>query len=452
MTLVVITAKSLRRRKAHQYKSNSKTGKTSMVTCNHSALLSYANQPESLYSRINQLVQDSGCSFDNRKQRLDTVLGIYTLTIKFLLRINDRKHFLVSVMGFLKRQHSLQAKEFTLSFIDKIYGSAYVLANFRYFLLDSTRCVPRQHDIVIRLRSTAAYRLNRRDVITTFKLLKESSSLFYAVKNVSTHYSPDLYSPAELTRVLNGFTDVYASVVKTAQYFVRRKLEFIVRYYRSVDSEDLMHDLITRMLRAYYMLHPTSLPTSYIENYLRKTVRTYAINIIESHTSLKRCEAVSTTQGTRITSLSGSATDPSLSADGVDGLSLFDSYSKIAYYQDQQQQPIAGLTDNFYVELELDRMLQLCSKSPKKRRFLYLMSGRPDLDFTAWLRSRNFIGVDRNEDNTNYADRVVIRRLQTTVARYMGISSARASVFMDQIQATAQSGGRDPHTALGVKP
>lgn len=218
------------------------------------------------------------------------------------------------------------------------------------------------------------------------------------------------------------FNRVYPSVLKYIKFIAFKKLRFIVKS-DNVGFEDLHSELSTKMLQAFYSMIPVQATDQHIINYLKRVVHNHCINMIKSRTSQKRGRLVNV--GTdknneaqfSLLCVSQNQISAGVDEDGneVDVLNVAnDSHSK------------------FELQFSISEVLDSVKSNKKKYRFLSLLLGTEDKEFTEWLRSQSLCRV--NEDNTDVQVRTTVQLFNTYVADFLNVSYRQVETFLGSLR------------------
>ena len=181
------------------------------------------------------------------------------------------------------------------------------------------------------------------------------------------------------------------------------------------DYSDYHGELMTKIVQAFHAVVPTKMGDAHLRNYLKRIVHNHAINMIKSGTSLKSGRIVSEmdSSGNRqFHLLCLSQNQAPLDAEGnaldVDG-------------QDDS-------AEKFELRFSISEVLDRVKASANEYRFLTLLLGNEDIEFTKWLRIRGV--CSEQHDNVDVQNTVDSRKYTELVSNFLRFSRESAAAFL----------------------
>ena len=217
-----------------------------------------------------------------------------------------------------------------------------------------------------------------------------------------------------LNNIERQFNQVYPSVLKYVKYITYNKLRFLVKSTNS-DYSDYHGELMTKIVQAFHAVVPTKMGDLHLQNYLKRIVHNHAINMIKSGTSLKSGRIISEldSSGNRqFHMLCLSQNQAPLDADGnaIDVEGQDDSAEK------------------FELRFSISEVLDRVKASASEYRFLTLLLGNEDIEFTKWLRLRGL--CSEQHDNVDVQNSVDSRRYTEFVSDFLRFSRESTAAFL----------------------
>lgn len=226
----------------------------------------------------------------------------------------------------------------------------------------------------------------------------------------------------ELKEIEGLFHRIFPSILKYIKFISYSKLRFIVKA-ENEGFEDLYSELSTKVLQAYYSLIPAAATEAHIVNYLKRAVHNHAMNLIKSHTSQKRGRIINT---------------------GVDRNQqnqfslLCVSQNQVGVTLDEDGSPVDILAvandanEKFELQYCVSEVLDSVKYSKKKYRFVSLLLGTEDAEFSEWLRREKL--SKPNEDNVDVQARTSAKDFNTYVADFLNVSYRTADAFLGSLR------------------
>jgi hypothetical protein len=223
--------------------------------------------------------------------------------------------------------------------------------------------------------------------------------------------------------------ELYSTLLISAKFWTRKKLHFIVQS-TNCDYADFHVELLEKALQTFYKLLPLddSKPKEYVIAYLKKTIKNTTMNIINTHTSSKGGRKVN---------------------DGKYNFSLIvASENQLGLEQKVVFNEAFAVPCNpiptFENKISVRQVLDVYQDRDSKYRFLCILLGNYDEQFTKWLKKNN-IGK-RNETNIEVQDRLDIDLYNRYIGEYLNFGRRHTNRFISSLK--NQFGG-SPQLIIG---
>lgn len=315
------------------------------------------------------------------------------------------------------RDLDISAKDFRLMLIEK----SYFTLNIKFFCLNLCKVTVNLPNIN---QYAVAFELVRNDVV----LLRRA----FEVKKFRTDMRrSERVQSVELVQIQEGaveearksFNGLYGELVKHIRQKSFKKLRFLVKA-ENTEHHDYNSEVLCKVIKAYYMLVPTTMSRAHVLNYLRSTCTNHILNIISSRTSDKRRRLTNVGSdgfgGNTYSQLCVS--ENQLTAIEGEDVMLYDSTLNAVNQHDNNR---------MISDLNFDRLVQNYGKSSTRRRAILITSGQEDSRFTRHLRLREIIKPD--EDCTDFVARNKHDTVVTHMAAHFNVCPERLDKFLKKV-------------------
>lgn len=208
---------------------------------------------------------------------------------------------------------------------------------------------------------------------------------------------------------------------KYIKSFTYRKLRFICKS-QNLDLIDMQNELVIRTVNAFHKMMPCTKGPEHAVNYLKRTVHNAGINFISANTSLKAGRLVNN--------------DPTKEKrDSFSLLVVSENQMRPLGTDDQvSYEEMAGHNPIERVEIEhsVGSIVSQVRKGSKKHKFLTILMGVYDQQFTDWLRAKRYCTL--KETNCEYQDRVDAPKFNILVGRFLKIDSTRVESYIARLR------------------
>lgn len=240
--------------------------------------------------------------------------------------------------------------------------------------------------------------------------------------NVLTKYARSLkcdHRLLEQSEIQGTFNRVFPSVLKYIKHITYTKLRFLVKSTNS-DFSDFHSELSTKLVQSFYSMVPITLSDAHLVNYLKRVVHNHAVNMIKSGTTQKRGRLVSSEvdeNGNRQFSM------------------LCLSQNQMPLTEAGELADVEGADDSakrFELCFSITEILNSLKEQSKNYRFLSLLLGSEDLEFSDWLRRK---GTCReSEDNVDVQHRYAPTEYTNLVSQFLHVSKQHADEFLHSLK------------------
>jgi hypothetical protein len=215
------------------------------------------------------------------------------------------------------------------------------------------------------------------------------------------------------------FNEIYPDVYKKIKFLAYKKLRFIAKS-SNVELRDLENELLSKVVQAYYMMVPITKTELHVINYLKRVAHNHAMNIIKAETSLKKGRLVSVgtdkEQNRVFSLLMVSENQMALPVDGSDA-----SY-------DEVHGDTSNNLEKFELEFSVSEILSRLQQTSKKYRFLKLLMGHEDSEFTTWLQARKI--ATRSEDNVDVQLKLTTTEFNKLLSQFLNVAEDKVNAFI----------------------
>lgn len=229
-----------------------------------------------------------------------------------------------------------------------------------------------------------------------------------------TFHADDLRLP----NIERRFNQVYDAVLKYVKYITYHKLRFLVKVSNS-DYSDYHSELMAKIVQAFHAVVPTNMSDLHLQNYLKRIVHNHAINMIKSETSQKCGRMVSSMDEAghrQFTVLCVSQNQAALDSNG----DLMDVDGR----DDSSEQ--------FELRFSITEVLDRVGASSSEYRFLTLLLGFEDVEFTKWLRLRGV--CTSSTDNVDVQNTTTPQHYTQLVSDFLRFSKESTAEFLSTIR------------------
>ncbi len=262
------------------------------------------------------------------------------------------------------------------------------------------------------------YGIRKRDAWLIFRLLTENSWF----KRLANKYIRSLacsltdLDPKEINATFNR---IFPAVLRYIKHITYSKLRFLVKSTNS-DFSDYHSELSAKIVQSFYAAVPIKMSDAHLTNYLRRSVHNHAINMIKMGTTQKRGRLISTD------------TD-------VNGKRQF---SMLCLSQNQLELNNLGedpdvdgedeSVNKFETRFSISEVLDSMKMHSRKYRFLTLLLGAEDSEFSKYLKLRGVCRED--EDNVDVQNRVAPENYTEHVSEFLRVPKSNITTFFESLR------------------
>lgn len=346
----------------------------------------------------------------------DSFYAIYAHTLSYLTRGIGYSEYQERLKPFCKTKQ-FSAKGFRLMLHTSEYFS--LVVKLYCLRLGKRNRITQDHA----KEYAREYEMFRDDARWIYRFWKEQRRFRSRLKAAAAPF--DESSHLNLAVLRSALNQVTTPVLKFAKSYTYRKLRFICKS-QNEDFSAMHAELTIKMVSAYYKLMPCTMEPLHVINYLKRSVSNAGVNIIGANTSLKAGRLVNN-------DATGKTRDSfSLLVVSENQLKLAAGEDPIAYDE------LAGHDPMEQVETEhtVSQIMSTVKKGGKKHRFLTILMGIDDSEFTEWLRHRNY--CNDKESNSDLQMRIDPTRFNILLGRFLKVDSAKVTTFLGRLRSSLE--------------
>lgn len=259
------------------------------------------------------------------------------------------------------------------------------------------------------------FSIHRNDSICIKSLLENTPWFRSMLKKLASSINVD-HDHLNVSGVNKTFNSVYPPVYKYIKHLVYKKLRFVSKS-TNTSLEDFHSSVIGKVVQSYHSMIPVHNTDEYIVNYLKQVAHNYIINLIKMHTTQKRGRLVSVGSGYSLLCVSQNQFTPILNEDGeeISGIDGVDESNE-------------RLELTFSVSEVLDKF----KASTKKYRFITILLGSEDNEFSHWLRNKKL--CKPSEDNVDLQMNIPALQFNKYVADFLDVAYDKVERFLNQLK------------------
>ena len=336
------------------------------------------------------------------------------ICVKYVSGVIDAYAFQRDIKRVDITQSSYSGQKFRLAMTDK----AYFLLNLKYAAFNMTL-----NTINVKLLETLqkGFGMTWDDVLllrTIFSRQTFRREMRQSPRMVSIDRKA--IGVRDMEKVRKTFATFQAPIMKHIRNKTYKKLRFVATSENS-EHRDLHSEIMTKALKVYYGMVPTTQSEAYVLNYIRRSCTNHVLNIIESATTAKKGRLQNT---------------------GDDGYGGQNFELKVVSENQQtgnSDEPVdyaGSLNDNNRsesVKLESDivvsRLLQ--KYKGRKRTALNILCGNDDQKFSKWLHANG--RIKDGEDHHDLQHRVAHTTFIGLLAKYLGVLRECFERFVEHV-------------------
>lgn len=342
---------------------------------------------------------------------------IFSQTISYLTKGITAFKFQAAMKVFCKGT-GFSAKDFRL----KLHESRYMSLNLKLFMLRLGRYKSINLDIVKELARELEIRVI--DAKRMVQVWEQHPGLRKRIKTEARSI-PEHRLPLLTIEGINEFfrTVVYKPVLKYIKWEVYKKLTFISRS-NNEEYRDFHNDVLAKVVQAFYSMVPiVDKSDAHVINGLKQTVHNHVINIIKSETSQKKGRLIPIgvdSLGRPINMLVVTSQNQMAPVEGQD-----DSY-------DEVHGGTGNNLDRFELEFSISEILGKLRERSKKHRFVQILMGHDDPEFTAWLQEKKVAA--RNEDNVDVQMKMSTEDFNKLLGEFLHVEEHKLAAFISRLR------------------
>lgn len=259
--------------------------------------------------------------------------------------------------------------------------------------------------------------ITNRDAHLIWMLLRKNSWFLEQV-----HEAANLIAPDNAVQTLQQadalFTTLFPKILPYIKFITYSKLRFLAKS-TNCELSDFHSELSAKIVQSYYSMVPTEKSKEHLINYLKQAAHNHAINMIKANTTQKRGRLIST----------------GFDSKNERQFSLLCVSSNQMPVQDDENSELDGedtTLSGFELRFSVVEVLDKAKANKRKYKFLSLLLGEEDREFTNWLRSRGVCSV--SDDNVDVQERVGAAEYTSYVSTYLCVSRKRVDSLFDSLR------------------
>lgn len=216
------------------------------------------------------------------------------------------------------------------------------------------------------------------------------------------------------------FNAVYTPVLKYIKHEVYRKLRFVAKS-ENEEFQDLHNNVLEKVIKAFNLLIPTAQCLAYVVNYLKRAAHNHIQNIIKSATTLKRGRLVNVGRDRN------NERQFSLLCTSFNQMQLLTEDGEVV--TPDAPDPTS---ENFELRFSISEVVDRLEAQPRKHRFVLILLGNDDEEFTQWLRA-NRLASD-SEDHVDVQERTEATTFNRLIAEFLSVPFKKVQTFLDKLK------------------
>lgn len=347
----------------------------------------------------------------------DDFYSVFAHTLSYLTRGIDYSEYQNRLKPFC-RYSDFSAKDFRLS----LHNTEYLSLRLRLFILRCGKNRSLTKDLAKQL--AAEYDIRVADAKRIYAFWKEQRRFRARIRAEAKQYEIDTHLNPDVLRA--ALQAVMKPVSKYIRSYTYKKLRFICKS-QNLDLSDLQAELTIHAVGAFYKIMPCRMEPQHVVNYIKRAVHNRGVNVIKENTSQKAGRLVNN--------------DPT--AEKRDSFSLLvvsENQMRITAESDPvSYEELAGHSpiDRVEVEHSVGTLVSTVKPGGKKHKFLTILMGVEDEEFTNWLREHRYCSA--KETNSDYQLREDPVRFNILVGRFLRVNANQVTSFINKLRS-----GLDP--------
>lgn len=343
----------------------------------------------------------------------DEFLSVLAETALYLVQVNTAFEYQNAIRDIC---HKMSPKLFRLGLI----RNAYFLLNVKLFVLHLAK-------------TRGATKADARAYAKEFGISKDDQKYLFKLYEQVPWFGKELrkvtktveWDHLNLTEIKADFDDVFPSVIKYVRSKVYKKLAFISRS-TNTDFKDLVQDVMVKVLHSYYKLVPTNKTLLYITNYLKRSANNHIVNIIKAETTKKRGRLVNVGDNKN--------NEPQFNllcvSENQARKVVDDDGNELSLTSDSEDE--SNSFAKFEVMFSIDELLKSVRVGSKKHRFLLIILGFEDREFTEFLRERKI--AKPTEDNSDVQERTSVSEFNELIAEHLSVKVLKLTDYLNKVK------------------
>jgi hypothetical protein len=312
------------------------------------------------------------------------------------------------------------AKDFRLT----LHESRYMILNLKLFMLR----LGRHKSVTLPLVKEIAENLQVRvaDAKRMIQVWEQHPAFRKRIKTEARRIPAHRLELLTLEGVAQYFGNViYKDVMRYIRFTVYKKLTFIVDS-NNEEYADYHNEVLSKVVQSFYTSIPVVDKTDlHVLNGLKTTVHNHVINIIKAETSQKKGRLVPI----GVDEKTGKPINR-LMVESENQMAIVEGQEDSTY--DELHGGTGNNMDRFELQFSISEILGKLSATSKKHRFLQILMGHEDAEFTAWLQERKI--ATRNEDNVDVQMKTSIEDFNKMLGEFLNVEERKLAAFINSLR------------------
>jgi len=265
----------------------------------------------------------------------------------------------------------------------------------------------------------AEYGIFNCDAARIFRFWSEQSRFRSRIKKHVRPFQSDIHLNLGILKL--AMNEILKPVNKKIKAFAYKKLRFICKS-KNDELRDLHAELQIKAVNAYHKVMPCTMEPAHVVNYIKRAVHNAGVNIIGLNTSQKAGRLVNNDP-------TGEKRDSfSLLVVSENQMRITAESDPVSYEELAGHNPI----ERFEIEHSVGQLVSSVKTGSKKHRFLTILMGADDMEFTEWLHSNRY--ATAKETNSDLQERIEPSRFNILVGRFLRVDPDKVNNFFAKLK------------------
>jgi hypothetical protein len=343
----------------------------------------------------------------------DEFYSVFAHTMSYLTRGIGYSEYQDRLKPFCEAA-PFSAKDFRLMLHQSQYLS--LIVKLYTLRLGKSRSV----DKTLAQRLQRSYGLHSCDAAKIWRFWNQQQRFRSRIKQAVKEYDADTHlNPKLLQDILQRV--ILKPVSKYIKSFTYRKLRFICKS-QNLDLRDLHTELTIKAVDAYYKLMPCVLEGPHVINYIKRAIHNSGINLISANTSQKAGRLINNDE-------TGEKRDAfTLLVVSENQMRISAESDPVSYEELAGHNPI----ERVEIEHSVEQLVSGVKEGSKKHKFLTILMGSDDEEFTKWLRCNKH--CSNRETNSDLQVRMNPNTFNILLGRFLRVDQRKVDRFITSLK------------------